>query len=606
MSSGAAPAVRAHRRHGIVVDARSVARLAWPALAVAVVVLLVVVSWNTWGDLAHDTGYDLVAAQRIADGQAPYVDFTYIYGPLGVALLAGVYAVVGGSLGAAVALGLVLTASALVLTYALARELTARDGASLAVILTAGAALGTGNISFVMAHSLSAPTAVVLALGALLAAAHATRTKGRAPFAVAGVLAGLVALTRPEFTLAIDGALGLWLVLRVVQASGDRRARIGDAGLCLGLAAAVPLIVYGVFATQMSGRSLLSDNLFPSEQLRAGGSTVLRSSAPLTAASFAHLALWLLVAVAAAGVLVAAATAFERRARDWRRPLAIVCVLALGLLLVVLAANPEAVRSRVEWGYHWIPAGALVALIALVWMGRRKGHVWAPREQVALLCTAFLAVLAAKTYAAFDPHPNPAFPQFATYAMPFAAIWLAWLALEVLPRGNGAVRMASLAVLAGLALISVTLVLHDARAETFTVSGPHGTIAASPAQGPAYQGALDAIVARTKPGDPVLLAPQLTALYTLSGRTDPLPELSLLPGALPTPASEEAAIARMRDVDVAVIDRRPLTEYGHGRFGTTFDTRIAAWLRSNFHRTATFAGAGPSAATLDLWERTTT
>ena len=36
-------------------------------------------------------------------------------------------------------------------------------------------------------------------------------------------------------------------------------------------------------------------------------------------------------------------------------------------------------------------------------------------------------------------------------------------------------------------------------------------------------------------GESILLAPQLTWLYPMTERGDPLPELSLLPGTLPTP-----------------------------------------------------------------------
>src|SRR5262249_35841685 len=43
--------------------------------------VLVLITWATWGDLAHDTGYDFVAADRIAHGHLPYADFPYIYGP---------------------------------------------------------------------------------------------------------------------------------------------------------------------------------------------------------------------------------------------------------------------------------------------------------------------------------------------------------------------------------------------------------------------------------------------------------------------------------------------------------------------------------------------
>ena len=101
----------------------------------------------------------------------------------------------------------------------------------------------------------------------------------------------------------------------------------------------------------------------------------------------------------------------------------------------------------------------------------------------------------------------------------------------------------------------------------------------------------------------MLLAPQLTALYTIADRSNPLPQISLLPGALATPADEQAAIERLRDVDVAVIDTRPFGEYGHGAFGTTFDRRLGAYLRGEFRRVTTFRGSGGGAASLELWQR---
>jgi hypothetical protein len=51
------------------------------------------------------------------------------------------------------------------------------------------------------------------------------------------------------------------------------------------------------------------------------------------------------------------------------------------------------------------------------------------------------------------------------------------------------------------------------------------------------------------------------------------------------------------------VDRRPLTEYGQGAFGVTYDRRLGAWLRSEFRRVATLRGVATDAMTLDLWQR---
>jgi hypothetical protein len=89
----------------------------------------------------------------------------------------------------------------------------------------------------------------------------------------------------------------------------------------------------------------------------------------------------------------------------------------------------------------------------------------------------------------------------------------------------------------------------------------------------------------------------------LTGRTDPLPQISLLPGTLATEADEDAAIARMDDVDLAVIDRKPLKQYGHGALGETFDRRLAAWLRDDFERVAIVQGTGSEPRSFDIWAR---
>ena len=61
----------------------------------------------------------------------------------------------------------------------------------------------------------------------------------------------------------------------------------------------------------------------------------------------------------------------------------------------------------------------------------------------------------------------------------------------------------------------------------------------------------------------------------------------------------------MSGVRIAVTDRRPLTEYGRGAFGTDFNRRIGAWLRSDFRRVTTLRGAMDGAPTLDVWQRST-
>jgi hypothetical protein len=129
----------------------------------------------------------LQAASRVADGQWPYRDFWWNYGP-GQPLLLAPF---GGSLVAWRVLRLALNAVVALLAYRLARRYGAGERAALLAWLAVAGAMawpaGPGPNA----------TALALGLGALLAAR----------LAPAGALAGLAAIFRPE--IGVAAALGL-------------------------------------------------------------------------------------------------------------------------------------------------------------------------------------------------------------------------------------------------------------------------------------------------------------------------------------------------------------------------------------------------------------
>ena len=95
--------------------------LALSALGVLFTVLATT-TWGTWGDPTRDSGYDALAGMRVADGELPYRDFTYFYGPLAPAVL-GLVSFAGGGLLPSTILGLALAAAAVGGTYLVARLL---------------------------------------------------------------------------------------------------------------------------------------------------------------------------------------------------------------------------------------------------------------------------------------------------------------------------------------------------------------------------------------------------------------------------------------------------------------------------------------------------
>jgi hypothetical protein len=561
-------------------EARTAAlRLSPDAIAVATLALLscavCAATWGAWGDVRLDTGYDLVAASRVAHGQLPYVDFTYYYGPLAPLALGAAFWV--GGLGGVIAVGLVSSALLVALTYALARVFVDAATAFGAAAIVVGVAASPTNFSFVLPHTSAMTFGVAATMGALLVLARTRHDVRPSRLVAAGALLGLVALTKPEIEVAALAGAAAW--------AWSRRIARRDLALLAGSAAAVPAVVYGAFLTKVSLHALAFDNLWPRRVLAAGGNRLLRLHAPFTISSFATLGERVVLYAAGAVALVVLA----RRLATARTSVRLAVVAAIAVAVAVAFVRLETTRYWLEYVYGWIPGGAV---LVAGWLFVRR------RRSASELATATtLAVLAATTYVAFYFHAPHA--QTAVYFAPPAAVFLAAVHAR-LAGGSRAAAVAGTTWLAFLAAAGIALAVHDARAESAVVSGPGGTLHADPAIAQAYGGAIATVDRLTRPGDYVLFAPQLTSLYTLSDRPDPLPQLSLLPGALPDAAAEDAAIAQLRakDVRVVVIDRHQFADYGQGAFGVTFDRRLAHWIETNFHQVGVFTAPDRSLVVL--------
>lgn len=592
MTTAVAHARTAQRRLAVSSDVLAVAGLTLLSA------FLVALTWGTWGDLGNDTGYDVLAGTRLAEGELPYVDYTYYYGPLAPAVL-GFAALIGGpGIGPAVAVGILVAVAIVMATFALGRLLMGPLGAFLAAAIAASVAFAPTNFSFVMPHTFSATLGLLALLAFLLAVGRFSAGEDRRWLVGAGAGVGALALIRPEFEPAALLAAAVWLALRWRAGS----SRLRDVALFALPAVLVPAAVYGAFLLGVSPHVLLFENLYPVDELQAAGNTLLKSQAPLTFSSIAELGAKVVLYGGGALALVVLARMLEGRGAV-RRGAVVLAALAPLVAGAVSLANPEALRHGLQFVYGWIPAGAVLALLVLLVRFRRRDGAWTAQSQLALVACAVLAVLAAKTYVGFFAY-GPT-PQKAVYAIPLAALLLGRLHLVELGRSRSA-RTVGAAWLAFLALAGAGLTLNDSRRESVAVSGPGGSIAERPDEAVVYQGALDWIAANTADDEPVLLGPQMTALYTLSERSNPLEQLSLLPGALPSPADEAAAIRRLdaADVGVLVLDRRTFPEYGHGAFGQSFDRRLAAWIREHF-TLATTLSAGDDRRTLDIWTRRT-
>ncbi len=553
---------------------------------------LTALTWRKWGVPEIDAGAELTTADLVKHGAVAYRDVRYYYGPLGLYSLALSFRVFGSSFTTAFAFGLAQTVAILLAFYALARHWLVPLVAGLATAVLLAIGFSGTAFNFILPHTDSATFGVLCLLLMLLAL---TRER----VSLAGLAAGLVALTRPEF-LAVAAGAAVAYAIATWRVSG--RAAAWRVAWRLALPAiAVALVVYGLFAAQAGASKLFTENLWPVKFLNSGVKTE-QNWMPLTLGSLVGLAGRAAVYGGLLAAVVASAVGWHARHELKeglpKRILALwpiaVAVVALALLDGALRATGvlDGQRTAIELearhlvlGMSWLPAlGLAVAAWAAVRFIRGEssplGLSW-PADLALMVAAAGLGL---RAYNAFTTEGSYA-PYYAAPLVLLLGILHERLA-QRWPEARTAVLSVLGLVAAGLAAYALGgLYIHD----TTTVHTPRGSFVTTAAAGPALQAAVRQIDAHTGPGERILAAPTDGGLYFMSDRLPALYELTVLPGLIATPSEERAAIAHMRGehVALAAIGARDLSIWGTPTFGVNYNPLIGAYLRGDARTTVT-------------------
>jgi hypothetical protein len=569
-------------------DARAIAGLLF------VFALLAGLSWRAWGVPSVDAGHELNVANSLASGGQPYGDIRYFYGPVGLYALGGAFAAFGASFTTAFAFGLLQAAAILAAFYALARQLLRVLPAAIATAMVAAIGFSGTAFNFVLPHTNSATFGILFLLLMLLALA-------RERLVLAGLAAGVVGLTRPEF-VAVAGLAGLAYLAGVVRQYGIKAA-LRDL-----LPFALPALllaggVLALLANSVGAERLFAENLWPVDFLRIAGFGSQQSWAPMDleslAATIARATIYctMLAAVIAAALLFSDAKTRGARLRAlW--PLA---AAAFGLLVLdvawrglgVFAPAQAAVQEEATHlliGMSWLPAlgfaaCAMVGLRLLRGGGPLISDSWG--FDLALVVAA--AALGARAYDAFTAE--------ASYAPYYAAPLVLLLAVlhdrlgQRLPQARTALYGALAAVAIGLAAYAQIALYPD---RSVAVSTARGSFTTTPVAAPALTGTIDFIHSHTSPGEAILAVPTDSGLSFMADRPAALYDAMFLPGLLDSRADEREAIAQLEaeDVRYAIVDKRRFVGYRYEYFGIDYNRLLAAWIHRNGPPVASFGDGG--------------
>jgi hypothetical protein len=569
-------------------DARAIAGL------LLLFTLLAGLSWRAWGVPSVDAGHELNVASSLASGGDPYSDIRYFYGPVGLYALGGAFAAFGAGFTTAFAFGLLQAAAILAAFYALARQLLRPLPAALATALVAAIGFSGTAFNFVLPHTNSATFGILFLLLMLLALA-------RERLLFAGLAAGVVGLTRPEF-VAVAGLASLAYLVGCARQHGIRAA----LRALLPLALPALLLAGGVLAllaSSVGAERLFAENLWPVDFLRIAGFGSQQSWAPMDleslVATIARAAIYctMLAAVVAAAQLFGDAQGRSARLRAlWPLAAAAFVLIMLDLAwrgLGIFAPAQAAVQEEATHlliGMSWLPAlGFAACAVVGIRLLRGDGPLITRSWGFDLALVVAAAALGARAYDAFTAE--------ASYAPYYAAPLVLLLAVlhdrlgQRLPQARTALYGALAAVAIGLAAYAQIALYPD---RSVAVSTARGSFVTTPAAAPALAGTVDFIRSHTAPGEAIFALPTDSGLSFMADRPAALYDAMFLPGLLDSRADEGEAIARLEAADVryAIVDRRRFVGYRYELFGIDYNRRLAAWIHRNGPPVARFGDGG--------------
>jgi hypothetical protein len=600
----------------------AIIRKKWPQTAIIVLFLVMLAaSWQRWTQPLIDHGREMNLPTRILAGETIYSDVQVLYGPFAPSFNALLFRVFGIHLSVLKAAGAVCSILILLTIYRLARELMSEWESSLVTGLALVLCALKSTANYIQPYAYAALYGLVFALGSLGAIVSYIKQRASSRLVLAGALAGLSLISKPEIALA---GLAAGLAALIIESVARRKPLWFDAALFSGPVAIIAAATYAIVLSRTPLRVLLEDNhvLFTSmpPQLiyfnrHISGLAQWPSSLWFSLAGIGVFALWV-------GICAVVGAIASRKQGEWRGVLKVgLIVICAGALWSGTAIGFGAMSSNVT------PFASAVfvlpALIGFIIYGcwketRRQGEgktkspgfpfslspllLVSPSIRILLVIAVFSFVAILRVIfnvATTGP--------YAPFYLPASIVIYLYLLFHVAPAllaKSDSIRVnirraATLMIALMIAGIGLNSAMRLRRFNTFTVSASRGSFITAPEIGEPLQAAIRYAEDRTGPGDYLLAAPQATTINFLAARRYPLREEIIHPGFL-AKEKELDAIERIkaRKTPLILIVNIETSEFGERSFGVDYNAGLMRWISENYRLAARFDSAGSHNAKL--------
>jgi len=535
-----------------------------------ILILLCALTWRKWGYPPIDSGREMYVPAAISEGRRLYFDLTYPYGPLIPYWHAALFRLLGIHLGVLIGAGVTVVGIITLLLYSVSRVFLPVSLSFAAVFAFLLQAFQVDLFNYILPYSYPAAYGSmfsVLLLWLLL----------REYTVAAGVVAGLMMLTKLEFGVAGYAGLGCMLVLRSVRTKSIR-------ALFQGLCACIPgailwLGIYGWYLHTAGAKFFLGENLaiLPDSYFQQHFAKLWNEKTGLVLSPRA-LAVSAARGLAGFGILVGCVVLAARsRLARWALLAAALalCGIHVAATLAGVANVAPVDREAIKLlrpvffnsGMIW------VAIVVL-------GMLLVEQPSAIVLCTMAVGC-GIRVLTKITPNGYSMFFDVLVYVVFLVGLYRVSKQFSVDLDGTFG------KVLAGILCLSVatlTLEYYPIHSRSYTVSSNRGTLYASPEVGKAFSEALTFLESARQKSQCVVVMPEDTALYFFSGTSAPSRWYIVTPQVLPPGETTDKYIAELERADIryAIVSDRATPEFGLPVFGVDYGQQIFAWLQSNF------------------------
>jgi hypothetical protein len=557
-------------------------------------------TWAHWGDVVIDTGREVYVPGLLAEGKTLYKDVWYLYGPLAPYFNSLLFQFFGTRLETTYWAGsLSALASAILLLQAGFRAGYLPAGLTGGLLILVQGFVPS-LFSFPLPYSFAAVYGCLVSCAFLWVAQNAAEETGSAWFFVASWLATIGLLLKMEYGTALYGGAFMLVAVRFIR---DRRLRRLAHDVALLVPGFVVVLVVVRWMIQLRGLDfLLQQNLmsWPSSYfMRTYGDTWLR----LTMSGGEGIdVIYLLLFMLAFGVFWFSIRRIRIAARENNaRSLLLPIVTASACVFLVWNAGVVSVGKIPIWfvfpKFAPLVVAAGVCCCLYSWFKVRR--------QVTLqaaLAGTFSFLLCLRLLNGTRP-----FYYSVYYDGPLIVCLIPMIAWVITPQGaNWKVDFRQSQTFLGALLIflviSTLAPMYSWNRTAELIQTPRGNIFVPPEQAKGFREALDFIARQSRVGQSVMVVPEDTMLYFLSGTTAPARVFSMVPGTLAPGEMTDEFLDEVKRAAVSDIiwSNRTFTEYGAANFGVDFDQPVGDYIHENFE----VAGRLPAVVADGEWQAT--